>query len=104
MVNTARAPVPVVHLASFQAPPANADGAQPLPPVEVLPAAPLPVFESLGDLETQAVINNPALRRMQQEAAAEWARAGYADKLPDPTFGGMFFGNAMNLVDRKSVV
>lgn len=73
-----------------------------MPGLEVLPATPLPVFESLDDLETQAAINNPVLRRMQQEAAAEWARAGYADKLPDPTFSGMFFGNAMNFVpDRQ---
>ena len=46
--------------------------------------------------------NNPALARMQQEAAAEWARAGYADKLPDPTVGAMFFGQSMNFVpDRQ---
>ena len=35
---------------------------------------------------------------MQQEAAGEWAKTGYVDKLPDPTVGTMFFGNAMNFV------
>jgi cobalt-zinc-cadmium efflux system outer membrane protein len=52
----------------------------------------------LEELESWAIGNNPTLRRMQQEAAAEWAKAGYVDKLPDPTIGTMFFGNAMNFV------
>ena len=39
---------------------------------------------------------------MQQEASAEWARVGYANKLPDPTIGAMFFGDSMNFVpDRQ---
>ncbi len=39
---------------------------------------------------------------MQQEAAAEWAKAGYISKLPDPTVSSMFFGDAMNFVpDRQ---
>lgn len=35
---------------------------------------------------------------MQEEAVAERAQAGYVGKLPDPTIGTMFFGNAMNFV------
>ncbi len=72
-------------------------GALPPPsaPPETLPAASAPEAETLADLEAFASGNNPALRRMQEEAAAQWARAGYVDKLPDPTVGGMFFGDAM---------
>ena len=66
-------------------------------PEEIAPAPGMP-GESLEDLEAWAIANNPGLRRMQEEAAAEWARAGYADKLPDPTVGTMFFGKAMNFV------
>ena len=63
-------------------------------PEEIVP----PNAELLEELESWAISNNPTLRRMQQEAAAEWAKAGYVDKLPDPTIGTMFFGNAMNFV------
>jgi outer membrane protein TolC len=39
---------------------------------------------------------------MQAEAAAAWAQAGYAGRLPDPTVAAMFFGNSMNFVpDRQ---
>ena len=93
---------PDVQPASFEQP--QDSGVLPPPSaagVESIPAV-LPARESLEDLETWALTNNPALWRMQQEAAAEWARAGYADKLPDPTVSGMFFGNAMNFVpDRQ---
>jgi cobalt-zinc-cadmium efflux system outer membrane protein len=102
--STARSPEPVVVHASFQTPPASTttDSPQPLHALEVLPSAVMPIPESLFELEVQAVSNNPTLRRMQQEAAAEWARVGYVNKLPDPTVGGMFFGNAMNFVpDRQ---
>lgn len=65
------------------------------------PAAPRPV-EQLEDLELRAIADNPKLRRMQAEAAAEWQKVGYVDKLPDPTISTMFFGDAMNFVpDRQ---
>jgi len=70
-----------------------------LPLPESLPAAPAaPVPLTLGEFEAQATANSPTLRRMQQEAAAEWAKAGYAFSLPDPTVSSMFFGDAMNFV------
>ena len=104
VLSPAPTPESVVVSASFQAPSASTSTAspQPLHALEVLPAAVMPVPDSLSELEVQAVSNNPTLRRMQQEAAAEWARVGYVNKLPDPTVGGMFFGNAMNFVpDRQ---
>jgi outer membrane protein TolC len=52
--------------------------------------------ESLVDLENFAITNNPTLRRMQQEAAAEWAKTRYVSKLPDPTVSSMFFTPPMN--------
>lgn len=60
-------------------------------------AAPQPQpEETLLDLEASAMTNNPTLRRMQQEAAAEWAKTGYISKLPDPTVSSMFFTPPMN--------
>lgn len=75
-------------------------------PVESGPAgfgaSVVPPDESLEDLEAWAVTNNPALRRMGQEAAAARAKAGYVAKLPDPTIGTMIFGAPMNFVpDRQ---
>jgi outer membrane protein TolC len=67
----------------------------------VTPAAPVPL--TLEELEAQATANSPTLRRMQQEAAAEWAKAGYAYSLPDPTVSSMFFGDAMNFVPDKQI-
>lgn len=52
--------------------------------------------ESLIDLENIAVASNPTLRRMQQEAAAEWAKTRYVSKLPDPTIASMFYTPPMN--------
>ena len=52
--------------------------------------------ESLADLEAWALAANPTLRRMRQEAAAEWAKTGYVSKLPDPTIGAMAFTPPMN--------
>jgi outer membrane protein TolC len=52
--------------------------------------------ETLPELEAWAVSNNPTLRRMQGEAAVEWARAAYADKLPDPSIGAMAFAPPMH--------
>ncbi|MBL9091607.1 MAG: TolC family protein [Planctomycetaceae bacterium] len=47
--------------------------------------------ESLADLENLVLTNNPTLHRMRQEASAEWARASYVAKLPDPSVGGMVY-------------
>ena len=59
--------------------------------------------ESLGELEAWAITNNPTLRRMQQEAAAEWAKTGYVSKLPDPTVSSMFFTPPMNFEPDRQV-
>jgi outer membrane protein TolC len=55
-----------------------------------------PSQELLADLEAWALANNPTLRRMQQEAAAEWDRTGYVSQLPDPTVSSMFFAPPMH--------
>lgn len=70
--------------------------------VEEIPS-PAAAPSSLDELEAQAIAGNPSLRRMQQEAAAEWAKAGYAFSLPDPTVSSMFFGDAMNFVPDKQI-
>jgi outer membrane protein TolC len=59
--------------------------------------------ESLQDLEAQATVANPVLMRLQQEAAAAWARARYADQLPDPTLATMFFVPPMNFDPDRQV-
>ena len=59
--------------------------------------------ESLLDLEALAISNNPTLHRMRQEAAAEWAEAGYVSKLPDPTISSMFFVPPMNFEPDRQV-
>lgn len=92
------APSSDVQLTSLSQP-AN-PGADLPPPagdeLEVLnPAQPLE-NESLADLEAWAISYNPTLRRMQQEAAAEWAQTGYVDKLPDPTIGAMAYTPPMH--------
>jgi outer membrane protein TolC len=79
-------------------PPARLDGA------ELIPAPPLSqTAETLQDLEVFAIANNPALQRMRQEASAEWARARYAAKLPDPTVSSMFFVPPMHLDPDRQV-
>jgi len=88
-----------VQLASHAQAPEEADSLPqpPGPTPEPLEAAPRPVYvETLEELEGIAVSNNPTLRRMQQEAAAEWAKTGYVSKLPDPTVSTMFFTPPMN--------
>ena len=59
--------------------------------------------ETLTGLEALAVANNPTLRRMRQEAAAEWAEVGYVGKLPDPTVSSMFFVPPMNFEPDRQV-
>jgi outer membrane protein TolC len=51
----------------------------------------------LRTLELVAVAANPELDRLQQEAAAAWARARAADKLPDPSVGVTAFTPPMSL-------
>jgi outer membrane protein TolC len=59
--------------------------------------------ELLGSLEEFAIANNPTLRRMRQEAAAEWAEVGYVSKLPDPTISSTFFVPPMNFEPDRQV-
>lgn len=47
----------------------------------------------LASLVSQAVTRNARLRKLQQEAAAAWDRARYADALPDPMVGTNGFGH-----------
>ncbi|MBM4002381.1 MAG: TolC family protein [Planctomycetes bacterium] len=59
--------------------------------------------ESLAEIEELALAGNPAVRRMREEAASEWARAGYARKLPDPTVSSMFYLPPMNFEPDRQV-
>ncbi len=69
---------------------------------ELMDAEPSRYVETLSDLEAWAITNNPTLRRLQQEAAAEWAKTGYVAKLPDPSIGTMVYTPPMNFVpDRQ---
>lgn len=71
---------------------------------ELIEPSPIPqTLETLEDLEALAVANNPALRRMREEAAAEWGRARYVSKLPDPTVSSMFFLPPMHLDPDRQV-
>ena len=95
---------PAVQLAAHQDPPEapQPQSPQPLPsPLnahveEVNPGATGEPIESLEALEVLALTNNPTLRRMQHEAAAEWEQTGYVSKLPDPTISSMFYLPPMN--------
>jgi outer membrane protein, heavy metal efflux system len=102
---TVRAPSSlVVQLAAHQAvtEEPNAGASQPLPAplqarIEVIESSPVSEHaETLESLEVLALANNPTLRRMQHEAAAEWAQTGYVSKLPDPTISSMFYLPPMN--------
>jgi outer membrane protein TolC len=59
--------------------------------------------ETLDDLEAVAVANSPVLRRMQHEAAAEWAQTGYISRLPDPTISSMFYVPPMRFEPDRQV-
>ncbi len=77
------------------------DGPQQIPPPETQTPEPLTetppeLVETLEDLEASAMANNPTLWRMQQEAAAAWAKTGYVSKLPDPTVSSMVFAPPMH--------
>lgn len=67
------------------------------PAPEAIPSPASQTVPTLADLEALALVTNPSLRRMQQEAAAKWARTGYVSKLPDPTVSSMFFIPPMQL-------
>lgn len=62
------------------------------------------VVMSLADLEACAISGNPTLRRMREEAAAEWAQVRYIDKLPDPTIGTTAFAPPMHLDPDRQLV
>ncbi|MCA9090704.1 MAG: TolC family protein [Planctomycetaceae bacterium] len=51
------------------------------------------VTSDLAELEVAAQSGNRDLRRINQEAAAAWAKVRYVDKLPDPMVGANVFGN-----------
>ena len=81
---------------------------QPLPPPvatapELLATPAVPLHESLLELEAWTLANNPTLRRMQHEAGAEWARANYVAKLPDPSVGATVFTPPMNFEPDRQV-
>jgi outer membrane protein TolC len=59
--------------------------------------------DSLEDLEAFADANNPVVRLKRQEASAEWARARYASKLPDPSVSSMFFLPPMHFEPDRQV-
>jgi outer membrane protein TolC len=95
----------VVQIASY-------DQAADLPPSPAPPTGELrriepqgavPAGESLVELEALAVANNPTLQRIQQEAAAAWAKARYVSKLPDPTVSSMFLLPPMNFDPDRQV-
>jgi cobalt-zinc-cadmium efflux system outer membrane protein len=103
--NSSANPHPPVSLASHQEQPEGLVRPVEPPPVppETVPAPEPQPIESLESLEAFALSNNPALRRMQEEAAAAWAKTGYAAKLPDPTISSMFFIPPMNFEPDRQV-
>jgi len=101
-----------VHVAAADAKLTSHDPAErlPLPPGPVSSEVPEPIepptapsVESLADLESWALANNPTLRRMQQEAAAEFAKVDYVAALPDPSVGATFFIPPMNFEPDRQV-
>lgn len=81
-----------IQLASHQQ---HEDTAERLPTLEQADVV-ATTENSLAQLEEFALATNPTLRRMRQEAAAEFAKVGYIGKLPDPTIGAMAFSPPMN--------
>lgn len=100
-------PTSVVYLASHSQEAENhRHGSKPESVIESEIVEPVPstqVGQTLEALERFAVLNNPSLRRMEQEAAAASAKAGYAGKLPDPTVSAMFFTPPMNFEPDRQV-
>jgi cobalt-zinc-cadmium efflux system outer membrane protein len=88
-----------VQLAAYQPsaePPSPPSAPSPSVVEAIDPAANPEPVESLKTLEVFALTNSPTLRRMQNEAEAEWAQTGYVNKLPDPTISSMFYLPPMN--------
>ena len=50
-------------------------------------------FDSLEQLESQALAANPGIHRLQNEVRASWAKVPQAEALPDPTAGANVFGH-----------
>lgn len=48
---------------------------------------------TLAQLESLALATSPSVKRLEHEVQSAWAKAGYVDKLPDPTIGANVFGN-----------
>jgi outer membrane protein, heavy metal efflux system len=79
---------PVTRIGYIEGADVSAHAASNSSPVSFVP-------DSLADLEAQALVGNPSLQRLELEVQAAWAKAGYADKLPDPTIGANVFGQAI---------
>lgn len=106
-VATQQAPSSRIQLASHQEPPHSYQTAS-FQPATLKPAGPVRepgVTETAGltELEDWALTHNPALLRMHEEAAAEWAKTGYVSKLPDPSIGTRFFTPPMSLEPDRQV-
>lgn len=69
-----------------------------LQPVEQLRSG-----ETLMELESLAIFNNPTLRRMKHEACAAWDKTRYIDQLPDPSLGSTFYLPPMNFEPDRQV-
>jgi outer membrane protein TolC len=70
---------------------------------DLLPAQETLHVDNLAALVEQALIANPRLRQMRQEAAAAWDRVRYVDELPDPEVGAMAFVPPMHFADGRQV-
>lgn len=80
---------------------------EPVVPVQALDhleQGPPEALGALAELEAFAIANNPTLRRMQHEVQAQWARASYISKLPDPTVSTMFYAPPMHFDPDRQVV
>jgi outer membrane protein TolC len=99
---TADAEAPSIQLAALQ----QADDSESAVTHESLHAEVVdpPQHCSLPELEALAISDNPTLRRMRHEAAAEWAQVRYVDKLPDPTIGTTVFTPPMHLDPDRQLV
>jgi len=58
---------------------------------------------ALTELERLALANNPAVRRMREEAEAAWQKTRSVDRLPDPSLGANFFIPPMNFEPERQV-
>lgn len=88
-----------LQLASLEEEPAQIESESDV----VIPDEPLPPGETLLQLESLAISNNPTLRRLQHEACAAWDKARYVDQLPDPSVGSTFYLPPMNFEPDRQV-